>query len=302
MVDMNALLTQQGQLFLLLALGVLFRRRGWLDASFQRGLTDLILYLVLPCNILHSFEMTFNDEILHQTRAILLVSALMQAGCILLAAVLYRRQRPDRRPPLQYATLCSNASFLGTPVVEGIFGGPGLLLAAVFLTPMRIAMWTVGLGYYTRGGGGNRWRKLALNPCIDAVVLGLVLLVTQWRPPAVLDRTIGALSSCNTGLSMLLIGMIIADFHPRDFLDLDVWYFSAVRLALIPGLTLLGCRLAGVDALVTSVSVVLAAMPAGGTTAILAAKYGGNAPFAAGCVTVSTVLSLAAIPLWCLVL
>ena len=47
---------------------------------------------------------------------------------------------------------------------------------------------------------------------------------------------------------------------------------------------------------------VLAAMPAGGTTAILAAKYGGNARFAAGCVTVSTLLSLLAIPAWCLVL
>ena len=35
---------------------------------------------------------------------------------------------------------------------------------------------------------------------------------------------------------------------------------------------------------------------------ILAAKYGGNAHFAAGCVTVSTLLSLLAIPAWCLVL
>ena len=34
----------------------------------------------------------------------------------------------------------------------------------------------------------------------------------------------------------------------------------------------------------------------------LAAKYGGNARFAAGCVTVSTLLSLLAIPAWCLVL
>ena len=101
---------------------------------------------------------------------------------------------------------------------------------------------------------------------------------------------------------MFLIGMICADVDRRDFLDLDSLYFSAVRLVLIPGLLLLGCRLAGTAELVTDVSVVLAAMPAGGTTAILAAKYGGNARFAAGCVTVSTLFSLLAVPAWCLVL
>ena len=63
---------------------------------------------------------------------------------------------------------------------------------------------------------------------------------------------------------------------------------------------MLGCRLAGMGGLSEAVAVLLAAMPAGGTTAIVAAKYGGDAEFAAGCVTVSTVLSLIAIPLWCL--
>lgn len=301
MIDMTALLIQQGQLFLLMAVGAAFKRMGFLDGTFQRGLTDLIIHLVLPCSIVHSFEMALDQKILRQTGEILLVSAALQAGCILLATVLYRRQSPDRRAPLQYATLCSNAAFLGAPVVEGIFGSQGLLLSAVYLTPQRMAMWTVGLSYFTRGGG-KTWKKILLNPCIDAVAVGLVLLATQWRLPAVLDNAVLALGSCNTGLSMFLIGMIIADIQPRDFLDRDSLYFSVIRLAVIPGLVLLGCRLGRVDRLVTSVSVVLAAMPAGGTTAILAAKYGGNARFAAGCITVSTLLSLAAIPLWCLVL
>ena len=230
------------------------------------------------------------------------MSTALQLGCWLLALVLYRRQEPSKRTVLQYATLCSNAAFLGSPVVDGIFGSQGLMLSSIYLTPQRIAMWTVGLGFFTKNSSQKLWRKVLGNPCIDAVFIGLVLMLTQWQLPQVLGSTIQSVGGCNTALSMFLIGMICADVNWRDFLDRDTLYFSAVRLVLIPGLVLLGCRLAGTAELVTGVSVVLAAMPAGGTTAILAAKYGGNARFAAGCVTVSTLLSLLAIPAWCLVL
>ena len=56
MVDMNALLALQGQLFLLMALGAFFSRRGILSSGFQKGLTDLVIDLILPCSIITSFE------------------------------------------------------------------------------------------------------------------------------------------------------------------------------------------------------------------------------------------------------
>ena len=301
-IDMSGLLTQQGQLFLLLAIGLAFKRLNIVDDGFRKGLTELIIQLVLPCSIVQSFCMEFNGEILRQTSEILVVSAVLQLGCWILALTMYRRQPSEKRPALQYATLCSNAAFLGSPVVDGIFGSQGLLLSSVYLTPQRIAMWSVGIGFFTKKNGQRVWKKVLSNPCIIAVIAGMTLLVTQWQLPAVLGNTIKALGRCNTGLSMFLIGMICADVHKRDFLDRDSLYFSAIRLVLIPGLLLAGCRLAGVRELVTDVSVVLAAMPAGGTTAILASKYNGNAHFAAGCITVSTLLSLVAIPVWCLVL
>lgn len=76
---------------------------------------------------------------------------------------------------------------------------------------------------------------------------------------------------------------------------------AAGRLRLIPAAVLLGCRLCGAESLVTGVSVVLAAMPMGGVTAVLAEKYGGDSAFASKCVAVSTVLSLITTPLWCMV-
>ena len=58
----------------------------------------------------------------------------------------------------------------------------------------------------------------------------------------------------------------------------------------------------GREACAAGVSVVLAGMPAASVTAILASKYEGDETFATQCVVFTTILSMATIPLWCLIL
>lgn len=291
----------QGQLFLLVLLGVFFRR-FIVDSQFQKGLTSLIIDLILPCNIIASFQLEIGGELVRQTSVIAVISVAVQAGSWILAVLLFRKCASDKRAVLQYSTLCSNAGFLGTPIAEGLFGGQGVLLTAIYLIPQRIMMWTVGLSFFTRSSKQSISKKTLLNPCLIAVCLGLLQAFLQIPLPTVFDRTIDSLGRCNTGLSMFLIGMLIADFHPRDFVDPLILYYSAVRLFLIPLLVLIGGRLLQIDSLPAQISVILSAMPAGATSALLAEKYNGNARFAAGCITVSTVLSMAAIPLWCVIL
>lgn len=85
-------------------------------------------------------------------------------------------------------------------------------------------------------------------------------------------------------------------------MDRDTIYYGFIRLVFIPLLVYIGCRLAAVDELVTGVSVVLAAMPAASTTAIIASKYKKDETFATRCVVSTTLLSLVTVPVWCLFL
>ena len=308
-----SLLTLQGQLALLLGIGMLLCRIGMVDERGKKLLTDLVINLVLPCNIIQSFRMAFSWEIMRSTFSILVVSAILQLGCMSLAAFGFRRYPFQKRVVMQYGVICSNAGFLGNPVAEGIFGSEGLLLASIYLIPQRIVMWSMGIGYFSDSSGitgpeekhrhrREVLRKTLTHPCIVAAVIGMVLLVTQWQLPAFLGNTVKSISNCNTALSMMLIGVIMQESGFHQVLNRDVIVYCLIRLLIIPGLVMLGCRLCGVDGFVTGVSVVLAAMPMGGTTAILAAKYGCDANFAAKCIAVSTALSLPTTPLWCLVL
>ena len=217
-----------------------------------------------------------------------------------------------RRSVYQYGTVCSNGAFLGSALVDGIWGSSGLLLSSIYLIPQRVAMWSVGVSYFLqdekpaskeemRADRRAVLRKTFTHPCILAVVVGMVLMASQLPLPGFLGRTVKSLSNCNMGVSMILIGAIIGSSRMGKLWDKDCFLYCLIRLGLIPAAVLLGCRLCGADSLVTGVSVVLAAMPMGGVTAVLAEKYGGDSAFASKCVAVSTVLSLITTPLWCMV-
>lgn len=203
----------------------------------------------------------------------------------------------------QYATLVSNAGFMGNPIAEGVFGAQGLMYASIYLVPQRIVMWTAGIACFTESGSPQEvFKKVATHPCIVSVYIGLALMIGQLPLPDFLGMTIKAVGGCTTALSMLLIGTIFADLDLSGMVSMPVLRFTLVRLVVIPGIAYAGCRLCGVDRLVTGVSVLLAGMPAGSTTAILANKYQGDVEFATKCVVFSTLMTLVTVPLWCLVL
>ena len=286
-------------LFLLMLAGLFLTRRGIITPAGRKCLTDLLIDLIPPCNIICSFRIELDGSILRATALVLLIAFGIQLACWALGKLLYRFAAAPRRKVLQYATMCSNAGFMGNPIIEGIYGAQGLLYASVYLIPLRFFMWSAGLSCFTHTTAKETIRKLALHPCIIAVWIGFALMLTQAPLPGAIDRTLSYLSACTLPVSILIIGSILAGVKPGRVFHPLTLYFCAVRLIGIPLLTLLVCRLVQVDALVTGVCVVLAGMPAGSTTAILAEKYGGDAEYASACVLVSTLLSLLTIPLLC---
>lgn len=303
MPDFETLLNVQGMMFILMGVGLLLCRLGILGSAQRKGLSDLVLNVVLPCNIANSFRIAFSREILLSFSKILLVSILVQLLCLALSRLLYRRLEPGRRAVLTYGTLCSNAGLIGNPVAEGLYGAEGLLYASIYLIPQRVMMWSAGIRCFTQEK--NRAKaavKVLTHPCIVAVYAGLLLMLTQWELPVLLDRTLKSVSGCNTALSMIAVGAILGEVNPRETVNRQIAAYTLLRLIGIPLIVFLGCLLAGLTPLVTGVSVILAGMPAGSTTAILAASYQGDAAFASKCVFFSTLCSLISVPLWCAVL
>ncbi|MGB8451770.1 MAG: AEC family transporter [Anaerocolumna sp.] len=302
-MELSDLINLQGMLFLLVAVGVILRKKNILPKAGTTILTDLVIYIVLPCNIINSFFIKFDLELLKNFLIILLISCSIQLGCLILSNTLYNKQKPGMKKVLQYGTVCSNAGFMGNPIAEGVFGSAGLLMASIYLIPQRIVMWSAGISYFTESPDRKTViKKVITHPCIVAVYIGLVIMLFNISLPPFMENTIKSISGCTTALSMILIGTILAEVNMRTTINKIAIYYALIRLILIPLLVLAGCRLFQVNSLLTGVSVLLAGMPAGSTTAILAAKYDGDYIFATKCVVFTTLVSMITIPLWCLIL
>lgn len=300
---MQQLVNLQFTMFSMIAAGVILKKAGVIGAEGQNNITDLVIFLILPCNIIKSFMVKFSSNILMTFAGVLIISILIQAGCSWLGRVLYQRLELPKKKCLQYATICSNAGFLGNPVAEGVFGSLGLTLASIYLIPQRIVMWSAGISVFTEAPDRKTLvKKVLTHPCIIACMLGILLMVFQLQLPGFLTAAIQTVSSCNTALSMMVIGMILADMNAKSMLDKKVLYFTIIRLILIPVLVYLPCKLLSIDPLITGVCVLLAAMPAGATTSILASKYNGDSAFATNLVIVSTLASLITTPVWSAIL
>lgn len=296
MIDMQLMM------FLLVAIGFFIRKKGIVNTEGRMNMIDLCLHITLPFNVLHSFLRKWDWNLFIACGVILLLSVGFNAISVFFSAVLYKKQETNRQKSLKYGTIISNSGFLGNPMVEGIYGSEGLLYAALFMLPVRIVMWTIGIAVFLKGRKEKLWKNVLTHPCIVAIYAGVIIMVCGIQFPTFVEKTIVGISGCNTPLSMMLIGMMLAEVKPKGLIDKTMVFYTAIRLLVIPAVVFAITAFLPLDGMLRGITVIMAGMPAPITTALLSAKYGGDEKYATGMVFLSTILSLITLPLWCLVL
>lgn len=284
---------------LLIIVGIVLKKIKIISEQGKKELTNLVIYLILPCNILKAFIVDFQAGMGADFVKIVIISIAIQLFSLIYGRVGFRRLPKDKRKCVAYGIICSNAGFLGNPIAEGLYGEYGLLLASLFLIPLRIMMWTEGVASFSGETDlKSTIKKVITHPCILACIVGLLLMLTGLDLPTPITNTIGFIGQCNTAFSMIVIGMILADIDLKSFGDLDVLKYCLHRLVIIPLIVFIVLKHIGISGTVLGLSVILVAMPAGATTSILAEKYNVESVFATKLVVVSTALSVIAIPIW----
>ncbi len=296
---MNSVLSLQITIFGLIALGWLLKKTGLISHTGQKCINDLVIQVILPCNIFRAFLNGKGSGSLSAYFTVLLISIGIQVFSAIYGKLVFRSETAGRRKCLEYATICSNSGFMGNPVAEGLYGAEGLVIASIYLIPLRIMMWSTGLPLFS-GTHDRRQtiRRVVTHPCILACAAGLVFMLTGWKLPESVNGMVSAVANCNTAMSMLVIGMILTNLRLSALWDKTVWIYCLHRLVILPGLVFLVCSFLPVSSMVKGLCVILAAMPAGATTGILAEKYRMEPEFATKLVIVSTLLSLPTLFFW----
>lgn len=286
----------QASLFIYLIVGYFLRRRKVISDETRLTLSNLVLYVMLPCWVFESFNMDIEAAQLFSASVFLLVSLAVCVVSYILGKLIYFKFPASKRTIMQYGTLIPNSVFAGLPIVRSAYGALGLFYATVFIIPLRVFMWSVGISMFCEADFKTKCKNVMLNPGIIAVILGLLRLFLHIPVPSFVDTALINIGDCTTALSMMIVGMVLSDIDPRSVFDPGAFYSSFIRLVFLPVGLLFSLKLSGFDPIMTGTAVILTGMPFGSTTAILAQRYGADSEFASKCIFISTVLSLFTIP------
>ncbi|MEJ6391067.1 AEC family transporter [Gymnodinialimonas ulvae] len=185
-----------------------------------------------------------------------------------------------------------NTGNLGLPLALFAFGEQGLGLAVVVFAIMAIAMFTFGL--WMVAGTANPLRVLR-EPILWASVLGVACLSLDLTPPETAMNALGLMGQMGIPLMLLTLGAAVARLEPAG--ALTALGLSFAKLAIGLGAALVAIRALGLTGLPAAVLILQMVTPVGVTSYLLAERYKQSPDTVAGLVVISTLLSIAALPI-----
>jgi malate permease and related proteins len=265
---------------------------AWVRLGFEYRLefvTRLGMTLAVPCLI---FTALMQTRIEPAALAAVSVAAVLAYGVLTLVFWgLVRVAGLDRRTYLA-PLIFGNTGNLGLPLALFAFGEAGLSLAIVIFAVM--AVWSFTFGVWLVAGGGSPLRVLK-EPIVAATLLGALFLWQGWQTPQWLTNALELIGQMAIPLMLITLGVAVARLSPGR-LGRAVW-LSGLRVAVCVAVGIIAARLTGLEPMAAAVLILQVSTPVAVTSYMLAAKYGADADAVAGLVIVSTLLSVATLPL-----
>ncbi|MDE6201841.1 MAG: AEC family transporter [Lachnospiraceae bacterium] len=298
------LLQQMVVLFILMGLGYLCSIKSIITDEVGKKLSAIVVNIANPALILTGCmgEEKIQGQELLITAAVMLA---VYAALLVLAQLLPWLLRVDRKSCGTYKamTVFSNIGFMGFPVVSALYGSGALLYAALFMIPYNILIYTYGVSAMavkedTDNGKSGVSLGRILNIGVIACILTIVIYLLGLSIPEFIKTTVTQLSNLTAPLSMMIIGASLASIDLRKlFMDGKLLVFSFIKLVIIPAAGVLLIKQFVNSEVICGVCMVMLATPVGSMTAMLAQQYDGDYEMASKGVALTTILSVATMPL-----
>lgn len=297
---MSQVLTVTSPVFILIALGFVAVRSGFLSKDELRVLGKFVLCFALPALLFRALAGRRFDELL-DTRY--LVAYALGSLVALAVGVLNARRRLGKDMALSalhgMGMACSNSGYVGFPIVSQLLGPPATVAFALTLMVENLLILPLGLALAEgrdQGGkglvrlvGGILLRVLR-SPLVIAIVAGLGFSILELRLPGPADLAIHMLAQAAAPVALFVVGGTLVGLRVKG-MRRKLAQVVAGKLLLHPLLVFLGVlALPPADPALATAAVAFAAMPMMGIYPILAQKYG-HEEFCAATLMVTTVLS-----------
>ena len=282
MQDFSYILSLTSPTFLLIFIGYLVVKTGWMPKENVRSLAWFVVNIGLPAALFKALSSRSFQDILHYDY--LLVVGL---GSLLSFALLFALARLRNKPITECALFglgasVSNSLMVGFPVITQLYGDEALvpfaltlIIENLFILPLALALADTGQqqGSSFVTAFAKSLPQLLKNPIILSIGLGISSTVVGIQPPELVGKVIDGLAVTVGGVSLFAIGGMLVGLKTRGMVT-DLSSILAGKLIIHPlAVFVLILFFPTIPPLFQHVAIILACMPMFSIYAVIGMRY-----------------------------
>ena len=289
-------------IFIIVLLGVLMKKRGFIDAGFIAICDKLVFKLALPALLFIDIATADAGDTL-DVRLIIFCAAMVVLTFILPCLILpiFVKDNAKRGAFIQ-GVYRSNAAILGITLATSMFGEVGAATISMVL-PFVVVLFNVFavilLSVYAPADVRLKpvellkriGKTIITNPLIIAIALALVWKLTGLELPLLVDRSLNYLANMSMPLALISLGanFKVESLHGRVGLAI---LSSACKTIVVPTLAVFAGIAFGVRGVGLGVIFIIFGGPAAVSSYIMAKEMKSDYELASQILLISTLMSL----------
>lgn len=291
-------------IFLMMLLGMLFRKLGWMDEVFAAKMNKFVFLVPLPVLLFEQLATVDFSEV-WDIKFILFCFVVTAISITISTLIsLLWKDRSIKGEFIQ-ATYRSSAALLGIAFIQNIYGTAGMApLMIIGSVPLYNIMAVVVLSVFKPGNNSfdkalvkKTLKGIATNPIIIGIVAGFVWSALKLPMPSILHKTVSSIGATATPMGLMSMG---ATFELRKATSKMKPTIVAVFMKLV-GFCAVFLPVAAVLGFRNEELIAILVMLGSATTVssfVMARNMGHEGTLSSGVIMMTTLLSAFTLTMW----
>lgn len=199
--------------FLMMILGLVFRKLGWIDDVFASKMNKFVFLVPLPVLVFQDLATVDFTEVWNPKFVLFCFGAtLLSIGIAAGVSMIWRD--PSIKGEFIQSSYRSSAALLGIAFIQNIYGNAGMApLMIIGSVPLYNVMAVVVLAFFQperKKLNKELWKTtlkgIVTNPIIIGIAAGLVWSALRLPMPSIMGKTVSSVAAVATPLGLMAMG------------------------------------------------------------------------------------------------
>lgn len=200
-------------IFLMMVLGMVFRKIGWMDVEFAEKMNKFVFLVPLPV-LLFSDLATVDFEEVWNIRFVIFCFIVTFISIAIVSGISFLWKDRTIQGEFIQSSYRSSAALLGIAFIQNIYGNAGMApLMIIGSVPLYNVMAVVVLSFFQperKALDKEVWKKtlkgIVTNPIIIGIVAGLIWSALKIPMPQILNKAVSSIGAVATPMGLMAMG------------------------------------------------------------------------------------------------